>query len=216
MKLSINLFTTLDGVAQGPGGAEEDPRGGFTRGGWLMPVFDEGCGAAVNGWFERGDALLLGRRTYDTFVSHWPLVTDPQDPVASALNQRPKYVVTSSPVDADAWADTTTVLGPDFLGEIRRLKEQPGDGELQVHGSVMLARALHEAGLVDVYRLLVAPVVVGQGSGIFGPEGPAHTMRVTTGVVTDNGVVSIEMTPGEFQNSLEAAVEDGQDVIVER
>ena len=86
MKLSVNLFTTLDGVSQAPGGAEEDTRGSFTRGGWLMGVFDQGCGEVANSWFEKGGAVLLGRNTYDAMESHWPLVTDPGDPVANLLN----------------------------------------------------------------------------------------------------------------------------------
>lgn len=209
MKLSINLFTTLDGVCQGPGGAEEDTRGGFTRGGWLMPVFDEGCGAAVDEWFSHTSALLLGRRTYDVFASHWPQVTDPDQ---QQINQATKYVVTSSPV-GDVWASTTTVLGPDFLDEVRALKQTEGD-ELQVHGSIQLARTLHEAGLVDVYRLLVAPVVVGKGSGLFGPDGPASTMSVTRSSVTPNGVVSLELVPGDFKAGL-AGIEDGSDVVID-
>lgn len=215
MKLSINLFRTFDGVSQGPGSAHEDPRDGFENGGWLMPVFDEGVGAAVNGWFEKCGALLLGRRTYDTFASHWPQVTDPNDPVAATINGVHKYVVTSSALTTDVWADTTTVLGDDFLERIRELKDSDAEGELQVHGSVKLARTLHEAGLVDVYRFVVAPVVVGGGSGVFDAGGPAAAMTVTESTVTPNGCVVLEMVPGEFVNDLTAAVEDGQDVIRE-
>ncbi|PNL16771.1 dihydrofolate reductase family protein [Micrococcus sp. FDAARGOS_333] len=213
MKLSINLFRTFDGVSQGPGSAHEDPRDGFTNGGWLMPVFDEGVGEAVNGWFEHCGALLLGRRTYDTFAAHWPQVTDPSDPVAAVINRAPKYVVTSSELATDAWADSTTVLGEDFLERIRELKASDAESELQVHGSVKLARTLHDAGLVDLYRFVVAPVVVGSGSGVFSDAGPATTMSVTHSTVTPNGCLAIEMVPGEFVNDLTAAVEDGQDVI---
>lgn len=210
MKLSVNLFTTLDGVSQSPGGAEEDTRGGFTSGGWLMGVFDPGCGETVDGWFSRCDAILLGRRTYDMMSGHWPQVTDPQDAVAAKLNHGPKYVVTSSPVDG-AWAGTTTALGADFLDRLAAIKAE-GGGELQVHGSIRLARALHEAGLVDVYRFLIAPVVVGRGAGLFTDTSAAHTMTVTDSRVTQNGVVAIEMTPGELRTGL-AVVEDGKDAI---
>lgn len=210
MKLSINLFMTLDGVSQSPGSPEEDTRGGFTRGGWLMPVFDEGCGRAVSEWFTHTSALLLGRSTYDTFAGHWPQVTDPEDRVAAQINQGEKYVVTSSPTGS-MWADTTTVLGEDFLDRIRELKTRPGD-ELQVHGSIQLARSLHQAGLVDVYRFLIAPVVVGEGSSVFGPDNPASTMTVTGSTVTGSGVVSLELTPGEFRQTA-AVVEDGKDRI---
>lgn len=210
MKLSINLFTTLDGVSQAPGGAEEDTRGGFTRGGWLLPHFDEGCGKAVDEWYHHTTALLLGRHTYDTFAGHWPRVTDPDDRVAAAINTTRKYVVTSSPT-GEVWADTTTVLGHDALDRIRELKAQDGD-ELQVHGSVRLARTLHEAGLVDIYRLLVAPVVVGSGSRLFEADGPAHSLTVTSGTITDSGVTSLVMEPREFVAAT-ATVEDGKDSV---
>lgn len=178
-----------------------------------MPVFDEGVGEAVNGWFDRCGALLLGRRTYDIFASHWPNVTDPADPVAATINGVHKYVVTSSARDADAWDDTSTALDGDFLQQIQELKDSDAPGELQVHGSVKLARTLHEAGLVDVYRFLVAPVLVGGGSGVCTGTGPASTMTVTHSAITPNGCLVIEMTPGDFVNDLTAAVEDGQDVI---
>ena len=210
MRLSVNLFMTLDGVCQGPGGPDEDTRGGFDRGGWLLPHFDDGCGAAVGEWFERATALLLGRYTYDTFAGHWPHVTDPADQVAATLNGSHKYVVSSSPA-GDAWADTTTVLGGDFLDRVRALKAQDGD-ELQVHGSVRLARTLHEAGLVDVYRLLVAPAVVGAGARLFGADGPAGSFVVSRGAVTSSGVTSLVLEPRDFVIAT-ATVEDGRDSV---
>lgn len=210
MKLSVNLFMTLDGVSQGPGSPEEDTRDGFTHGGWLMPLFDEGCGRAVDGWYSHTSALLLGRRTYDTFASHWPQVTDPEDRVAAQINQGPKYVVSSSAV-GEPWASTTTVLEGNFLEKIQQLKSLPGD-ELQVHGSIRLARTLHQVGMVDLYRFLIAPVVVGGGAGIFDAEGPAFTMAASNSTVTGNGVVALELTPGEFR-AASAAVEEGKDTV---
>ena len=210
MKLSVNLFTTLDGVSQAPGTPEEDTRGGFTRGGWLMPLFDEGSGRAVNDWFSHTSALLLGRWTYDTFAGYWPEVTDPDDRVAAQINNGPKYVVTSSPV-GETWASTTTVLGEDFLARVQHLKSLPG-GELQVHGSIRLAQALHRPGVVDIYRFLLAPVVVGGGAGLFGTDGPALTMRSAASTVTENGLIALELTPGEFRRA-SATVEDGKDAI---
>lgn len=208
MRLSVNLFMTLDGVSQGPGGPDEDTRHGFTHGGWLMPIFDEGCGRAVDQWFSHTSALLLGRRTYDTFASHWPQVLDPEDRVAAQINQGPKYVVSSSAV-GEPWESTTTVLEGNFLDKIQQLKAMPGD-ELQVHGSIRLARTLHQVGMVDVYRFLIAPVVVGGGAGIFDADGPAFTMAAANSAVTENGIVALELTPGEFR-AASAAVEDGKD-----
>lgn len=208
MRLSVNLFMTLDGVSQGPGGPEEDTRHGFTHGGWLMPIFDEGCGRAVDQWFSHTSALLLGRRTYDTFASHWPQVLDPEDRVAAQINQGPKYVVSSSAV-GEPWESTTTVLEGNFLDKIQQLKSLPGD-EPQVHGSIRLARTLHQVGMVDIYRFLIAPVVVGGGAGIFDADGPAFTMAAANSAVTENGIVALELTPGEFR-AASAAVEDGKD-----
>lgn len=196
MLLSVNLFMSLDGVNQGPGSPEEDTRGGFTNGGWLMSVWDEQCDQAVSRWFNNCGALLLGRNTYDVFAAHWPQVTDPNDAVAGQLNNTAKYVVTSSPV-GDVWADTTTVLGDDYLDEIARFKGVTSAQELQVHGSIQLARTLHHAGLVDLYRFLIAPVTVGPGFGIFNDGGPTYRMHVVHGLVTTNGLYDVEMTPAE-------------------
>lgn len=214
MKLSINLFTTFDGVSQGPGSPSEDARNGFTRGGWLMPVFDQGSGETVNGWFEKCGALLLGRRTFDTFASHWPNVSDPADLTADRINNNHKYVVTSTPL-GQTWEDTSTALGDNFLDEIAALKARNSDFELQVHGSIHLARTLHEAGMVDVYKFLVAPVVVGPGARLFEHGGPALAMHVEHSSMTENGLFATEMTPQEFTNNLTASVRDGHDVITE-
>ncbi|WP_293695167.1 dihydrofolate reductase family protein [uncultured Agrococcus sp.] len=210
MKLSINLFMTLDGVSQSPGSPEEDDRGGFDRGGWLMPLFDDGCAQVVNGWFSQTSALLLGRTTYDTFAAHWPHVTDPEDRVADRINRGQKYVVTSNPV-GDVWQDSTTTLGDDFLERVRQLKHEPGD-ELQVHGSIRLARALHRAGLVDIFRFLIAPVIVGGGLSIFSDDDAASTLTLTSSSTTDSGVTAMELVPGEFQQAV-ATVEDGKDSV---
>ena len=210
MQLSVNLFTSLDGVSQAPGGPEEDPRNGFRHGGWLLPLFDAEAGEVVDDWFSRTEALLLGRFTYDTFAGYWPRVTDPDDLIARTINTGPKYVVTSRPV-GPVWAETTTVLGADFLDRIRQLKQQPG-GELQVHGSVRLARTLHEAGLVDTDRLLVAPVVLGGGWRLFTPEGPAYGMNVDRLRTTPSGMVAYTLAPHDLLVA-EAGVDDGRDTI---
>ena len=214
MLLSVNLFMTLDGVNQGPGGPEEDTRGGFTNGGWLMSVWDEECGQAVSRWVDNCGALLLGRNTYDEFASHWSQVTDPDDPVAGLINNNTKYVVTSSPV-GDVWAATTTVLGDDFLEEIARFKGVTSTKELQVHGSIQLARTLHLAGMIDLYRFLIAPVTVGPGFGIFNDGGPPYRMHVVHGRVTTNGLYDVEMTPADFENRKTVSLEDGKEVLID-
>lgn len=214
MKLSINLFMTLNGVSQAPGGLDEDTRGGFTDGGWIFTVWDDDCGQAVTRWFDRCGALLLGRTTYDIFAGYWPQVTDPDNTVATILNTVQKYVVTSSQV-GDAWADTTQVFDGNFLEAISDLKAVENDKDLQVHGSIQLARALHEAGLVDIYRFLVAPVTVGPGLGLFDTPGPSLKMHVQHGVITENGVFDVEMTPEELHTAHAPTVQDGKESLEE-
>ena len=108
--LTLTSFVTLDGVYQAPGGPKEDPRGGFEHGGWSVPYGDEDFGRFMVEVFERVDAFLLGRRTYNIFASYWPKVTDPADPIASRLNALPKYVASASLKDPE-WANTTVLSG---------------------------------------------------------------------------------------------------------
>src|SRR5699024_10381565 len=130
------------------------------------------------------------------------------------LNTAHKYVVTARPVDGPG-ADTTSALGDRFLEDITELKVSGGDKELQVHGSIQLARTLHEAGLVDIYRFLIAPVTVGPGAGLFDGSGPSYKMNVQHGVVTDNGVFDVEMTPEQMVITQMPTVRDGKDVVEE-
>lgn len=212
MLLSVNLFMTLDGVSQAPGSADEDRRGGFREGGWLMPYFDDGCGQAVDRWFSRCGQLLLGRFTFDSFSAYWSQVTDEGDAVATILRDTPKHVVTSRPL-GDVWAETSTALSEDFLADIALLKKQDSDKELQVHGSIQLARELHDAAMIDIYRLVIAPVVVGEGAGIFYGSGPALSMTVTHHAITDSGVTVLELTPGDFVHDRQPSIREGRSVI---
>jgi dihydrofolate reductase len=185
MQLTATTFLSVDGVYQGPGGPTEDRSGGFDRGGWLVPTFDEATGTFMNEVFEKVDAFLLGRRTYEIFAASWPKVTDPEDPVASRLNTLPKYVISNSLTTAD-WENSTIVSG-DAPTEIARLKAMPGR-ELQVHGSGALVRTLLEHDLLDELRLLVFPVIVGAGKRLFPEAGVATGLRLAESRTTASGV----------------------------
>src|SRR5918998_2570960 len=167
MKLSLTTFLTLDGVYQGPGGPAEDTSGGFTQGGWLMPVFDEDLGNFMNNVFIPAEGFVLGRKTYEIFAGSWPQMNDPGDPVGSKLNSLPKYVATTTLTSAE-W-NNSHILGGDVVAGVAKLKEQSG-GELQIHGSGNLAQTLFDANLIDVFHFVVAPVVLGSGKRLF-PEG---------------------------------------------
>lgn len=188
-ELTLTAFLTLDGVYQAPGGVEEDPSDGFAYGGWIAPYADDDMAAFTEQVFRRPAAFLLGRRTYDIFAAHWPKFTDGNDPIASKLNGLPKYVVSSTLRDPQ-WQGTT-VLDGDLVTEVTRLKEQTHGGELQIHGSGRLARALHAAGLIDTYNLLVFPVVLGAGRRFF-PEGGAPTALELTSARTTAGGIAIQ------------------------
>lgn len=184
MQLTITTFLSVDGVYQGPGGPDEDRSGGFDRGGWLVPHFDEAGGEFMNDVFGKADAFLLGRRTYEIFASYWPKQTDPNDPIANPLNVLPKYVVSNTLASAD-WQPSTVISG-DIPAEVARLKAMPGR-ELQVHGSGALARTLLENDLVDEWRLLTFPVIVGAGKRLFPEAGVATGLRLVESRITDSG-----------------------------
>jgi dihydrofolate reductase len=199
MQLSVNTFVSIDGIMQGPGAPDEDASDGFDRGGWLVPHVTESSDEAVNSWYRHAEAILVGRSTFEMMRAYWSRVTDPDDLVATALNTWPKYVASSSLSDEDAAWGPTTVLRGDIVDAVRKLKEQPG-GELQVHGSWMLARTLHDAGLVDTYRLLQFPVVVGAGKRLFADGAVPATYEVDAGEssVLDGGAVALTLRLARF------------------
>jgi len=185
MQLTVTTFLSVDGVYQGPGGPNEDRSGGFDRGGWLVPHFDEATGAFMNEVFGRVDAFLLGRRTYDIFAASWPNATDPDDPVASKLNTLPKYVA-STTLEEPGWANTTVLEG-DLAAAVTELKGRDGR-ELQVHGSGQLVRFLLDHDLVDRLNLLVFPVIVGAGRRLFPESGIATGLALDESRTTGSGV----------------------------
>lgn len=186
MKLTTLTIVSVDGVMQGLGGPDEDRRGGFERGGWVRPLRDAEAATFLNHVYQRADAFLFGRWTYETFAGYWGAMADSDNPIAAALNTRPKYVASTTLTDP-RWADTT-VLSSDVAAAIGELKAKPG-GELQVHGSGTLARWLFDNRLVDELTLLICPVVIGQGTRLFPDTGRDIALdlvdsRATTGGAT--------------------------------
>ena len=190
MRLSTTMFLTLDGVYQAPGGREEDTDDGFTHGGWFGPHFDMQFGEWIDGVFERADAFLLGRRTYEIFAGYWP--NESEGNVAVKLNSLPKYVATSTLTDLD-W-EGAEVLQGDLAQAVNELKARDG-GELQVHGSGALIRWLLEHDLVDEMTLIVVPVIVGQGARLFAEAGPDVALDLLESRVDSKGVTTQVFRP---------------------
>ena len=190
MKLTATMMLTLDGVYQGPGGPDEDRRGGFDRGGWVASHDDEEVGEFVTSLFERADALLLGRKTWDIWAPYWPMHDDL--PIGHTINTLPRYVPSTTLKDP-AWANTH-VIGGDVEAAVRELKSKPGN-ELQVHGSGVLLRWLLERDLVDELNLTVFPVVVGDGLRLFPESGPTHDMALVSSRSTPSGVILLTYRP---------------------
>jgi dihydrofolate reductase len=186
MKLTTITNVSVDGVMQGLGGPDEDRRGGFERGGWALPLFDDEAATFLGQIYQRADAFLFGRRTYEIFAGSWGTWDDPGDsPIWTALNTKPKYVVSTTLTDP-RWADTT-VLSGEVAAAIDELKAKPA-GELQVHGSGNLVRWLFDSHLVDEIILLTYPVVIGQGTRLFPDTGPDTALDLVDSRATPSGV----------------------------
>ncbi|HEX5578530.1 MAG TPA: dihydrofolate reductase family protein [Candidatus Limnocylindria bacterium] len=184
MKLTASEMVTLDGVYQGPGGPDEDRRGGFERGGWTASHADPEMGLFLTSWFERADALLLGRRTWEIWEPYWPHHDD--NPFGHLINVLPKYVP-STTLKGPTWQNTHVIDG-DVEEAIRELKAKPGR-ELQLHGSGVLLRWLLERDLVDELNLRISPVIVGDGLRLFPEQGPSHDLELVESRALPSGVM---------------------------
>ncbi|MEV4534542.1 dihydrofolate reductase family protein [Asanoa sp. NPDC049518] len=198
MKLTTQTQVTIDGVMQGNGGAsDEDRRNGFDRGGWALGRGDHSTTTFINETYQRADAFLFGRRTYELFASSWGSLTEPDvpgwEPVMRALNNRPKYVASTTLTDP-AWEGTTVLPDDGLATAIADLKAKPG-GELQVHGSGTLIRWLLEHDLVDELTLIVVPVVLGQGTRLFPDAGPDLALDLIDSRVDSKGVTTQVFRP---------------------
>ena len=208
-KLVAGTFVSMDGVMQAPGGPDEDRDGGFEHGGWLVPFFDDKLVEIMTGWVAAAGGFLLGRRTYETFAGSWPNSTDPEDSVAAALNQRPKYVA-SRTLDRVDWNNTTLLKG-DVVEAVRRLKAEDG-GEIQVHGSGKLLQTLLRNDLVDELRIWQFPVVIATGKRLFGEGAIPRTFNlIETQANTTGAVLHVYQRAGDLRYG-EAEV--GQETVI--
>jgi dihydrofolate reductase len=191
-RIVIDIFATLDGVAQAPGGPEEDPSGGFPFGGWQALFADAESGEQIVAGILELDALLLGRRTYDIFADYWPRHTGQDAVIADVFNRVPKYVASRGEPTLE-W-EGSVQLGIDLAAAIAELRERHRD--VHVIGSIDLAHHLLDAGLFDELNLWVYPLVLGQGKKVF-PDGaaPATLRLIARPFATAKGAVRLRYAP---------------------
>jgi len=183
-KIVAGAFVSLDGVMQAPGGPEEDPTGGFEHGGWTVPYWDEPMGHFMDACFSQPFDLLLGRKTYEIFAAHWPFVGE-DDPIGGVFNEVTKYVATSSSSPL-TWKNSVALTG-DVVAEIARLKQGTGP-VLLTQGSSILLQTLLAPDLIDEFRLLTFPLVLGNGKKLFGPGSKAGALKLAESNVSTTGV----------------------------
>jgi dihydrofolate reductase len=189
-ELIVSTFLTLDGVMQAPGGPEEDPSGGFEHGGWSVGYWDEEMQTAIGASMSRPFDLVLGRKTYEIFAAHWPH-TD--EPAAEPLNKATKHVASTTLAELD-WENSKLIEG-DVAAGVRALKQDDGP-ELQVHGSANLIQTLLEHGLVDEFRLMVFPLVLGKGKRLFDGGTIPAGLELTSSQVSSTGVIMATFRTG--------------------
>jgi dihydrofolate reductase len=195
-RIVVNTNVTLDGVMQAPGRSDEDTRDGFARGGWGQPYFDEVMGQKAAEGMATTGAFLFGRRTYEDFATVWPNMPE-DNPFAAVLNDRPKYVASTTLREPLPWANSSLLQGE--VGEaVTALKEQPGD-DIVVLGSGELVRSLMERGLVDRYMLWIHPLVLGSGRQLFSEGTTPADLRLIDSMTTTTGVVIATYEPSDTE-----------------
>ena len=194
MQIILSDFMSLDGVVQAPGGREEDTDGGFTHGGWSMPYFDMAAmGPALDHVMASTEALLFGRRTWQTMAAAWPGRAG--DPFADRMNEIPKYVAPRTLTQDDlTWSNSTLLPTDNAIGAIRQLRTRNGTG-LQVMGSASLARQLIEHDLVDEYRLMLEPILLGGGKRLFPDDRRARPLELVAAAPAGTGVLICTYRP---------------------
>ena len=184
-KIIVCTFLSLDGVMQAPGGRDEDAESGFEHGGWQKPVSDDEVGAAIAGWYETSDAMLLGRKTYDLFAAYWPTAAPP-NPFTHPMNRMRKYVASRTLTSLE-WENSTLLEG-DVADAVRELKASDG-GDINVVGSGDLAQTLMRHDLVDEYRLTIHPVIIGTGKRLFADGAVPTALEPVSVSTTKSGTV---------------------------
>ncbi len=187
-------FVTLDGVMQAPGDVNEDRSGGFEQGGWQLAYFDEVFGSTILEGLAATGGFLLGRRTYEIFAAHWPNQPD-EDPLAGTFNDLPKYVVSTTLAEPLAWQNSTLIQA-NVADEIARLKEQAGK-DIQVLGSGELVQTLIRHDLVDEYRLMIHPLVVGSGKRLFREGSSPTRLRLVGSKASGTAVLILTYARGQ-------------------
>ena len=197
MRIVLTDFMSLDGVVQAPGGPEEDADGGFAHGGWSMPYFDpETMGGFIDESMQTNKALLFGRRTWQAMAAAWPDRDDGSDPFATRINEITKYVVSNTLTEDDlTWNNSVLIPGESAVTAISDVKRQEG-GDIGVMGSSQLARSLVAEGLVDEYRLLIEPVLLGGGKSVFPTDGERRPLEMVSAETTPTGVLLCVYRPG--------------------
>jgi dihydrofolate reductase len=194
-KVIVNEFLALDGTAQAPGGAEEDTSGGFQHGGWHMQYLDDAFREWVTRPIDEAGGFLLGRRTYEIFAGYWPNAPEEELAVAEPLNSKPKHVASRTLTDPLEWQNSSVLEG-EVPAAVARLKEEDG-GDLLVIGSTVLVQSLIQHGLVDEFRLVIDPVLVGGGKRIFPDDGSLRPLRLVDHQVTSTGAMIATYAPAE-------------------
>jgi dihydrofolate reductase len=188
MRIVLSDFMSLDGVVQAPGGQGEDTDGGFAHGGWSMPYFEpETMGPAVTETMDGTEVLLFGRRTWQTMAAAWP--SRAGDPFADRMNEIPKYVASRTLSQDDlTWRGSTLLPADDAIGAVRELRAKDG-GAIQIMGSASLAAQLIEHDLVDEFRLMIEPILLGGGKRLFPLDGRARALELVSATTTGTGVL---------------------------
>jgi dihydrofolate reductase len=192
LEVVVQTFLTLDGVYQGPGGAEEDTEGGFKHGGWQMPFWDDVGGKIMDQQMAETQALLLGRKTYDIFAGYWPNATEDLE-IANKFNSIPKYVASRTMKKAD-WKGTV-IIGSDLKQDVARAKQQGQAGVLAVIGSGNLAQSLMKEKLIDEYRLWIHPILLGSGKRLFADGVVPANLKLLSSNSTPSGITILTYRP---------------------